>query len=246
MISVCILTKNASATLRETLESVRIFDEVIVLDNGSTDDTLQIAEGFPNVKVHTFPFIGFGPLRNEAAQFAKNDWILVLDSDEVLSPELMAELKGLQLNPTQTYSVPRHNYYNNKRIKGCGWGSEQIARLYHRQFAKYSPSQVHERLEATHVTPLKSPILHTPYRSTADFLAKMQQYSTLFAEQYRGKKRSSFAIALMHALFAFFRSYILKRGLFCGREGFLISVYNANTALYKYLKLAELNKNRCF
>ncbi|MBU6447121.1 MAG: glycosyltransferase family 2 protein, partial [Verrucomicrobia bacterium] len=100
MISVCILTKNASATLRETLESVRIFDEVIVLDNGSTDDTLQIAEGFPNVKVHTFPFIGFGPLRNEAAQFAKNDWILVLDSDEVLSPELMAELKGLQLNPT--------------------------------------------------------------------------------------------------------------------------------------------------
>lgn len=243
MISVCILTKNASATLRATLESVRSFDEVLLLDNGSTDDTLSIAKTFANVKVFTSPFIGFGPLRNEAAKFASHDWILVLDSDEVLSSAFIEELKTLQFTPQIAYSFPRHNYYNLKRIRGCGWDPEHVARLYHRKFTQFSPSQVHERLEAIHTVKIHSPILHTPYRSTSDFLAKMQHYSTLFAEQYKGKKRSSFSLAIGHAMFAFFRSFILKRGIFCGREGFLISLYNANTTLYKYLKLAELNKS---
>jgi glycosyltransferase involved in cell wall biosynthesis len=241
VISVCILTKNAGATLRTTLESVRSFDEVILLDNGSTDDTLTIAKTFANVKVCISPFIGFGPLRNVAAEFARNDWILALDSDEILSSALTEEIKSLQFTPQIAYSFPRHNYYNGKRIKGCGWDKEYVARLYHRKFAKFSPSQVHESLEALQFVKTRFPLLHTPYRSTADFLAKMQHYSTLFAEQYKGKKHSSFATAMGHALFAFFRSYILKRGIFCGKGGFLISLYNANTALYKYLKLNELN-----
>lgn len=241
MISICILTKNAAPTLNAALESVKIFDEVILLDNGSTDDTIKLAKTFSNVKIFTSPFIGFGPLRNEAARLASHDWILSLDSDEVLSPALIEELKTLEITPQCIYFFPRHNYYNKKRIRGCGWDPEEVARLYHRKFARFSPSQVHEKLEASHFAKLRSPILHTPYRSTAEFLAKMQHYSTLFAEQYRGKKRSSFSIALAHAFYAFLRSYILKRGLFCGREGFLISLYNANTTFYKYLKLAELN-----
>ena len=88
---------------------------------------------------------------------------------------------------------------------------------------------------------LQSPLLHTPYRSTAEFLTKMQHYSDLFAKQYQHKKKSSFGKALAHGTYAFLRSYILKRGIFCGKEGFIISVYNANTAFYKYLKLAEVN-----
>lgn len=244
MISVCILTKNAGATLKATLESARSFDEVILLDNGSTDDTLTIAKAFANVKVFTSPFIGFGPLRNVAAGHASHDWILALDSDEVLSSALVEEIKTFQFTPQVAYSFPRHNYYNQKRIKGCGWDPEHVARLYHRKFAKFSPFQVHESLQAIHTVKTYSPLLHTPYRATADFLAKMQHYSTLFAEQYKGKKRSSFPIAVGHALFAFFRSYILKRGMFCGKEGFLISLYNANTTLYKYLKLAEINKSK--
>jgi glycosyltransferase involved in cell wall biosynthesis len=243
MISVCILTKNAGATLKATLDSVRLFDEVILLDNGSTDDTLTIARAFPNVKVFTSPFIGFGPLRNLAAGYASQDWILALDSDEILSSDLIEEIKSLQFSPQIAYSFPRHNYYNQKRIKGCGWDPEHVARLYHRKSACFSPSQVHESLEASHFVKTRFPLLHTPYRSTADFLAKMQHYSTLFAVQYKGKKRSSFSIAIGHALFAFFRSYILKRGMFCGKEGFLISLYNANTALYKYLKLYEINNS---
>lgn len=243
MISVCILTKNAALTLKNTLDSVRSFSEVIVLDNGSTDDTCLLAASYPNVRVHKTPFIGFGPLRNQAAQLASNDWILSLDSDEVLSPALLKEISELTLDPFLAYVFPRHNFYNGKRIRGCGWDPEYIARLYHRSEARFSEAQVHEELKAKRLQRLTSPLFHTPYRSTADFLAKMQHYSTLFAQQYQNKRKSSFSIAMAHALYAFFRSYFLKRGIFCGVEGFVISFYNANTTFYKYLKLAEANQS---
>jgi glycosyltransferase involved in cell wall biosynthesis len=242
MISVCILTKNVSATLQKTLESTRLFSEVVILDNGSTDETCQIASLFPNVKIYHSPFIGFGRLRNKAALFATHDWILALDSDEVLSPSLIEEILRLKLDPQMAYLIPRHNFYNGKRIRGCGWDHEKVARLYHRLSHSFSEAEVHESLQYKQSIELSSPLLHTPYRSTTDFLTKMEHYSTLFAKQYKGKRKSSFFKAISHALYAFFRSYFLKRGLFCGSEGFIISLYNANTTFYKYLKLKEAMK----
>lgn len=241
MISVCILTKNCADTLAETLAAVARFPEVIVLDNGSTDDTIAIAKQFRNVQVHTSPFIGFGPLRNAAAKLAKNDWILALDSDEVPSPPLLEELLALQPDPRFAYAIRRHNFYNGKWIRGCGWDPEWVARLYNRGKHQYSQSAVHEYLVAENPIRLRGPILHTPYRTTGQFLQKMQHYSALFAEQNKGKK-SSFSKALLHGFFAFFRSYFLKKGWLCGSEGFIISVYNGNSAFYKYLKLAERSK----
>lgn len=242
MFSICILTKNCTDTIQYTLDSTLSFPEVVIFDNGSTDQTCALAKAYPNVKIFSSPFIGFGPLRNKAAEVASFDWILALDSDEILSPPLIKELSQLTLNKETVYLFPRHNYYNGKRVRGCGWDPEFTARLYHRDHARFSEAQVHESLIANHFTKLKSPLLHTPYRSTTDFLSKMQHYSTLFAEQYRGKKKSSFTKALSHAIYAFFRSYFLKRGIFCGTAGFTISLYNANTTFYKYLKLAELNR----
>jgi glycosyltransferase involved in cell wall biosynthesis len=238
MISVCILTKNCADTIYDTLAALTPFPEVLILDNGSTDATLEICRRFANVQVHTSPFIGFGPLRNAAAKLAKHDWILALDSDEVPSPALLNELTVLPLDPQVAYAVRRHNFYNGKWIRGCGWDPEWVARLYHRGKHRYCNSAVHESLVAEKVVRLKGPLYHTPYRSTDQFLQKMQHYSTLYAEQNRGK-RSSFSKALTHGFFAFFRSYFLKRGWLCGREGFIISVYNGNSTFYKYLKLAE-------
>lgn len=243
MISVCILTKNSALTLKSTLESVSAFPEVLILDNGSTDETIEIAKSFPNVRLIEKPFIGFGPLRNQAAELANYPWILALDSDEILSPSLVEELRNLQLEPSFSYKIARHNYYNGKRIKGCGWDPEYVARLYHKEITRFSDSQVHESLIVNQSKVLQFPMLHTPYRSTSEFLAKMQHYSTLFALQNRGIKSSSFTKALFHGLFAFFRSYVIQRGIFCGKEGFLISLYNANTTFYKYMKLAEENQS---
>jgi len=245
MLSVTILTKNCATTLKATLESVRSFPEVVVLDTGSTDGTLEIARAFPNVKVFSRTFQGFGPTHNETSSLASHDWIFSLDSDEVMTPELIAEVQALTLNPKNVYQIRRDNYFNGKHIRCCsGWYPDTVLRLYYRLATRFSDASVHERVlsDGLNVVSLKHSVLHTPYRSIHDFLAKMQTYSTLFAEQNQHKKKSSLARAIVHSLYAFFKSYLLKRGFLGGKEGFIISLYIGQTAFYKYLKLAELNK----
>ncbi|MDE3045625.1 MAG: glycosyltransferase family 2 protein [Verrucomicrobiota bacterium] len=243
MITVCILAKNSAQTLERTLDSVRSFSEVILLDNGSTDETLSIARRYANVKVVQHSFIGFGSLRNKAAQLASHDWILALDTDEVCSPALLTELSALTLDPQIVYSIPRHNFYNGKHIKGCGWFPDRVFRLYHRKMTHYSPVEVHEAVitDGLSTRPLHSPILHTPFRSTAEFLSKMQLYSTLFAQQHARKRSSSLLKAFFRSLYTFFRCYFFQRGFLLGREGFIVSLYNSNSTFYKYLKLWEKN-----
>ncbi|HLB52653.1 MAG TPA: glycosyltransferase family 2 protein [Chlamydiales bacterium] len=243
MISVCILAKNASATLEKCLSSLVSFSEVILLDTGSEDMTIEIAKTYPNVKIHTSPFLGFGPLRNLASSIAVNDWILALDSDEILSPSLIHEIQSLVLDADCAYSIPRHNYFQGKWIKGAGWHPDVVVRLYNKKRTCYLRQKVHESVDTQNVRaiPLSSPILHTPYRSYSDFLKKMEHYSTLFAEEHCGKKSSSLYKAVSHSFFAFFKSYFLKKGCLQGGAGFIISLYNAHTAFYKYLKLSEKN-----
>lgn len=244
MISVTVLTKNSERYLHGVLLALKPFEEVLLLDSGSTDGTLEIAEQFSNVTIHHHDFEGFGPQHNVASDLAKNDWILSVDSDEVLSKELVQEILSLQLDENTVYGFPRHTYYNDKLIKWCGWYPDFIWRLYNRKVTSFSDAQVHERIltEGLQEQLLKNAMRHYSYETTGDFLDKMQSYSTLFAKQHKGKKSSSLCKALLHSSFAFFKSYFLRRGFMGGKEGFIISVYNANTALYKYLKLAEENR----
>ncbi len=238
-ISVTILTKNAEKNLEKTLESVKNFSDIIILDNGSTDNTLAIAERYPHVRIFKSSFIGFGPLHNLASSYALYDWIFSIDSDEVLSEALFDEITALQLEEKLVYSCPRKNFYQGRHVKGCGWGTDRVVRLFNRHFFSFSQDQVHEKVMAPRISMvnLKKPLLHTPYHSVSDFLRKMQLYSDLFAEQ--SHRKSSPLIALGHGFMAFFKSYILKKGLFDGYAGFLISAYNGHTAFYKYLKLYE-------
>jgi glycosyltransferase involved in cell wall biosynthesis len=240
-ITATVLTKNSQETLASTLASLQKFPEVIVYDSGSTDATLKIAEGFPNVKVILGTFNGFGPTHNAASLLASNDWILSIDSDEVLSPGLADEILSLSLDPNSVYQIDRRNYFNGKWIRWCGgWYPDPVIRLYQRHSTRFTDDAVHEKVISAGLkcVPLSSPLIHTPYRSIEDFLAKMQAYSTLFAEQHRGKKSSSLGKAIAHGSFAFLKSYLLKRGFLGGREGFIISLYNGHTTFYKYLKLS--------
>lgn len=241
VISAIVLTKNSSTTLKNTLESLAPFHEVIVYDTGSSDDTLAIAKQFPYVRIEIAPFIGFGPTHNQAANTASYDWILSIDSDEVLSPELSKEILTLSLDARAVYKIPRLNFFNGKQIRGCsGWYPDPVIRLYNRKTTHFSTDAVHEKILSSHLKciPLSSPLLHTPYRTIEDFLHKMQFYSTLFSEQHKGKKKGSLLRALIHSYAAFFKSYFLKKGIFFGKEGLIISLYNAHVAFYKYLKLA--------
>ncbi len=238
MITVCILTKDNEKSLKRTLTSVISFPEVIVLDNGSTDATLEIASHFPNVKVCTASFNGFGPLKNKAASLAKYDWILSLDSDEVLSDPLVSEIHSLDLDGKKLYRFCFHNFFNEKWIKGCGWYPDKHIRLYNKRLTSFSNHFVHEKIDESgfKIESLRHPIFHYSYQTVSDFLVKMDRYSTLFAEQNKGKK-SSFGKAIFHSMYAFIKSYILQRGFLDGKEGYLISLYNAQTCFYKYIKL---------
>lgn len=245
MISVTILAKDAQRHIEQVLTALARFDEIILLDTGSKDKTIEIAKSFANVTVHTNPFIGFGPSHNLATSLAKHDWILSIDADEVATDELMDEIFALKLDINTAYSISRHNFFRGKFIKGCGWYPDCPIRLYNRTKTRFSDAMVHESVitKDMHKIALKCPLNHYPYSSISDFLAKMQSYSTLFAEQYSGKRRASLSKAMLHGCFAFFKSYVLKRGIFLGPEGFIISLYNGHTAYYKYLKLQELNNN---
>lgn len=245
MISVTILTKNSERTLRSTLESLRSFPEVVLFDTGSTDATLQIAKEFLNVKIFEGPFEGFGPAHNLASSYASSDWILSIDSDEVLSKELIEEIQQLKPDEQAVYSINRKNFLNGKWITGCGgWHPDPVIRLYNRQKTRFTDAKVHERIiaDGLNVISLCSPLFHTPYQEMCDFLNKMQHYSTLFAEQNKHRKSSSLTKALFHCWAAFLKSYFLKKGFLDGKEGLIISLYNGHTAFYKYLKLMESNE----
>ncbi|MCI0381908.1 MAG: glycosyltransferase family 2 protein [Chlamydiae bacterium] len=249
MISVTILTKNSQRTLEKTLQSTLTFKEVVVVDSGSTDKTLEIAHSFSNVQIHANEFIGFGSMHNLASELAAHDWILSLDSDEILTKELVEEIHRLSLDPSCVYSMPRHNYFNGKKMRYCnGWGKDQPVRLFHRKKTHFSSDLVHEKVIQANLQEVKltSPLIHTPYLDISDFLVKMDFYTSLYAEQNREKKKSSFAKALFHGFSSFIHNFFIKGGILGGKEGYLISTYNAQTAFYKYLKLAERKDKTLF
>lgn len=243
MISAVMPIFNSERRLREALASLKSFDEVVVVDNGSTDNSIEIAKSFPNVKLFPESFSGFGKMRNEAASHATHDWILAVDSDEVLSDELVKEIYNLKLDPKAVYDIPFKNYFAGHHIKGCGWHPESHIRLYNRIQTSFDSSTVHEGIirEGLEVEKLKNPIHHYSYDDISDFLIKMERYTTLFAKNNRHKKRASPLMAFGHGLWAFIKSYFLKRGLFLGYRGFLISFYQAETSFYKYIKLYHEN-----
>lgn len=247
-ISATLLTKNSEKFLDEVLASLSDFDEVVVYDNGSSDRTVDIARSYSNVSIHEGPFLGFGPTHNRASSLARNDWIFSIDSDEVVTKELREKIKSLDLDDKAVYAFPRDNYYNGKWIRWCGWYPDYQVRLYNRSQTKFTDAQVHEAVmtENMRVHRIEAPFIHYSYNSLSDFLSKMQSYSTLFAEQNKGKKKSSPWKAISHGLFAFFKSYFIKRGFLGGYEGFVISAYNGHTAFYKYLKLYEANQRSLF
>ena len=243
-ISVTVLTKNSQKYLKEVLQALVSFDEVVICDTGSQDQTIEIAKQFSNVTVYERHFIGFGPTHNIASSLSRNDWILSIDSDEVVTPKLSNEIRSQTLKKGHVYSFPRHNEYRGKWIKWCGWYPDRQIRIYNKRETAFTPAQVHESIISTDMTHVKleAPLRHYSFAEVSDFISKMQSYSDLFARQYQGKRKSSFATALWHGFFAFFKSYILKRGFLGGQEGYEISFYNGSTAFYKYLKLAEANR----
>lgn len=243
-ISVVIIIKNAENTIYDVLKSLSKFSNVVVYDNGSTDKTLDVIESFNNVNLILGEFHGFGPTKKLAATFAKNDWILSLDSDEVISKELLKNLEKINLDDNFLYQIRRRNYYKEYKIKYCGWGEEVIPRLYNRNKTNYNDSLVHEKvlMNNLRILTLNGELKHYPYFSISQFIQKADSYSSMYAEENKGIKSSNPLKAYFNAIYSFIKTYFFKRGFMDGYIGLVISFSHMTTNFYKYIKLYEKNK----
>lgn len=237
-ISGVIIASNAERTLRRCLESLAALDEVIVYENGSTDRTAEIARSFPNVRLVIGDFTGYGPTKNRAAEEARNDWILSVDSDEAVSPELIGSIAALDLSDTTVvYAVDRHNYMYGKHVRHAGWGNDWLPRLYNRSRFRYNDAMVHENLEIGHATPvsrLQGPLLHEAVIDLSQFLVKIDRYTELRKDS--GARAYGPFGSLVKAAWAFFRSYVLQLGLLDGWRGVVIAYSDATGVFFRCMK----------
>lgn len=245
-VSAVMIVKNGMRTIRKTLESLREFDDVVIYDNGSTDGTLEIARDYPNVRLIEGEFDGFGATKNRAASFAKHDWVLIIDSDEVVDAELLHALQTKVLDPHTIYIVNFLAYYKEIQIRHSGWNNQKIRRLYNKSVTRFNDNAVHENIidEGMKKEPIEGNMKHYSYMSISDFIIKLDRYSTLFAIDNVGKKPSSPAKAFFNGLYSFFRTYVLKRGFLDGYAGLIIAFSHMATNFYKYIKLYEMNSEQ--
>ncbi|WP_291952567.1 glycosyltransferase [Campylobacter sp.] len=245
-ISVIMIVKNAKNTLKDCLLSVKDFGEIILIENESSDDTLHIAKQFqddyPHLKIYQSKFIGFGALKNLALSYANNEWVFNIDADELAKEEFLDELAKMKLKTNQILFLPRENLYNNEWIKACGWYPDYVMRVFNKTHTRFNDNLVHESLiihNDTQKIKLKSGLKHYAFKDISALLDKLQRYSSLWALQNLHKDSSVFK-ALIRGNWTFFRNYFLKRGIFYGYKGFVISLCNGLGAFFKYMKLYEL------
>ena len=246
-LSVILITKNEEANVAACLASVRFADQIVVVDSGSTDNTVAIAQAAGAQVVQTQDWPGFGMQKNRALDLATGDWVLSIDADERVTEELAAQIQAAMLSErTAAFHLPRLTQFCGKWIHHCGWTPDYVLRLFKRGSARFSDDLVHERLIQTQGTSekLKAPILHYSYPTPAQYWRKLDQYSQAWAEQrYTEGKKVSMLRAGVSGLNAFVRSYFFRLGFLDGAMGFAVCTMQAQAAFGKYFSLYCLHQN---
>ncbi|MGC2457633.1 MAG: glycosyltransferase family 2 protein [Gallionellaceae bacterium] len=245
-LSVIIITRNEAANIRACLESVAWADEIIVVDSGSDDDTVDICREFtPHVYVHDWP--GFGAQKNRALGYATADWVLALDADERVTPELRTDIEtAIHEGWADGFQIPRLSSFCGRFMRHSGWYPDYVARLFRRGSARFSDDLVHERVLVDGSTAqLDGMLLHYAYDDMEEVLHKVNQYSSAGAQmmQQRGRQ-ATLTGAVLRGLWSFIRTYFLRAGFLDGREGFMLAVSNAEGTYYRYLKLMLLSRKK--
>jgi len=244
-LSVTVITKNEAHNIEACLRSVAFANEIIVLDSGSTDNTVQLARSL-GAKVSTSAdWQGFGIQKNRALALASCDWVLSIDADERVPAELQAEIRAALETPTfDIYSFPRLSSYCGQYMHHSGWHPDRVTRLFRLHSAGFSDDLVHEKIiTSSKVGKLSSPLLHESFRDLEGVLDKTNRYSTAGAQSLLKKgKTASISKALGHGLWAFIRTYFLRLGFLDGRMGLVLAISNAEGTYYRYLKLWLLQR----
>jgi glycosyltransferase involved in cell wall biosynthesis len=243
-ISAVIITRNESRNIRRTLSRLYWCDEIIIVDSYSTDDTISICREY-GCRIFFKTFQGYGDQKHYAVSLAKNDWVICLDADEVLSTELIAEIQDeFSRNPTCSgYALPMNLVFLGREFCHGKESGRHFLRLFRRSRGNFNRASVHERIEVTGtIGKFKHPLRHYSYDNLGQWIEKMDRYTTLSAEEAikRGRNRSGLLLAVS-VPFSFFRSYLLERNFLNGLEGFYWSVLNSYYHFTKYAKIKELH-----
>ena len=246
-LSVIIITRNEATNIEACLDSVAFADELIVLDSGSSDATVQLAreKGARVYSVDDWP--GFGPQKNRALALATCDWVLSLDADERVAADLAAEMRAAMSELKQTaFEVPRLTQFCGQWIHHCGWTPDRVLRLFRRGTAKFSDDLVHEKVllsPGIRSGRLRSHLLHYSYPTPTHYWRKLEQYSQAWAAQRwaLGQKVSMWRAGLSGVV-AFVRSYFFRLGFLDGAMGFAVCTMQAQAAFGKYFALYCMSK----
>lgn len=246
--SVNIICYNEAENIRDCLESVKWADEIVVVDSHSTDGTTEVCRKY-GARIYQEGFTGYGKLRNIAIEKSSHDWILSLDADERVTPELKEEIfREFERGPTaDAYAIPRKSHFLGRWIWSCGWYPDyRSTQLFHRKSGQYTEvlNDDHFELNAeSRKGYLKNHILHYTYKDIDQYLAKMERYTTLKAEQMKkdGRRFSPHQL-VTHPAFMFFKMYFLRRGFMQGKVGLILSLLYMYYTFLKYAKLWELTR----
>jgi len=245
-LSVIVIARNESRHIADCVRSADFADEVVVLDSGSTDDTVERARA-AGAKVSVAPdWQGFGVQKNRALALATGDWVFSLDADERITPQLREQVRAAMTSPQGhvAFAVNRRSSFCGQFMAHSGWYPDRVVRLFRRDAARFSDDLVHERVIADgSVGRLDADLLHESMRDLESALVKLDRYSSAGAQElHRRGVRGSLASAIGHGAWAFLRTYVLRRGFLDGALGFVLAVNVAEGTYYRYLKLWLLQR----
>jgi len=246
-LSVIVITKNEAESIGTCLQSVSWAHEVIVVDSGSTDNTVAICRDYTD-KIFVTDWPGFGAQKNRALDLATGDWVLSLDADEYITTELREEIQAAIVDPGEkvAFRMPRLSNYCGRFMRHSGWWPDYIIRLFLRERGRFSNDLVHERLVVNGPTgTFSNPIIHRAFEHLHEVIQTMNSYSSTGARMMHNENRKSgLFTALSHGFWSFVHTYIIRAGFLDGREGFMLAVSNAEGTYYRYLKLMYMEEGK--
>jgi (heptosyl)LPS beta-1,4-glucosyltransferase len=244
-ISVIIITKDEEKNISDCLKSVEWADEIIIVDAESSDKTIELAKVFTN-KIFIRKWEGYVPQKKYALSLASNEWVLSVDADERITPELKNEILNISSGDSDSYKIRRKNFLLNKEITSCGWGNDYQLRLFKKEKTDLTDRLVHEGFTVDgKVGKLENPMLHYTFSSFTDYFNKINYYTSLKAEElFKQKRKVNGWTIFSHTVSAFFLFFINKRGFKDGVRGLIISLLHSVSTMLNYIKLWELQNRK--
>ncbi|CAN7454007.1 glycosyltransferase family 2 protein [Trinickia sp. LjRoot230] len=239
-LGVAIIALNSETRLAQCLDALAFADDIVVIDGGSTDSTVAIAQAHGARVIVEPQWPGFGPQKNRAVDALATDWVLSIDTDEIVTPELAGSIReAIRAPQADVYALDRLSNFCGDWIRHSGWYPDWVPRLFKRGTTRFSDDLVHERLVFEGpAARLKGQLLHYSYEDFETLLRKLDAYSSAGARQrLAAGQKGGLGRALARGVWAFFRTYLLRRGFLDGRAGFIIAAFNAQTVYYRFLKL---------